>query len=388
MRQRVRPAYVRLAGTLEQLKQTASDVPGVWTLPDGDAYYAAVLALHVHPDVDAEALHREGRAEVDALTLRLEAALDQYEADEEAVEVEADPAPARAALTEESEPAPPLTVAQRLAVLAMRPDQVFEPTPEGRAALMAEIDRVLAIARRDTPRFIAHMPDLPVSAALTSDGERLHALAVYSPPSPDGRAPGLFLIDASDPARLPRYEIPALVLHETVPGHHTEAAFAIEVADLPLIRQLMWVTGYGEGWATYAETLGMETGLFEAEPLAEIGILKSQLFSAARMVSDTGLHHMRWSREEAVDYLMEATGIAREAAEFEVNRIVVWPGQAAAYTGGALQIRTIRARARAVVGDDFDLAAFHYTILSGGPRPLAQVERDLERWYEAQMTGR
>lgn len=387
MRLRVRPAYQRLGETLEALQEIASDVPGVWNLPDGDAYYDAVLAMHVHPDVDAEALHREGRAEVEALTAQIAAELDALEAEEAAAEdpsaVSARPAPR----PEAEDAPPPPSVAERLSALSAREDQVFEPTLEGRMALLGEIERVLGLARRDLTTVVARTPDLPVRAALAGPGEHLAALALYVPPAPDGSAPGLFLINPSESARLPRYRIPALVVHETIPGHHTEASFAMEVAGLPLIRQLMWVTGYGEGWATYAETLALETGPFADDRLARIGILQSQLFSAARMVADTGLHHMRWSREEAVDYLVETTGMPRTAAETEISRLVVWPGQASSYTGGALLIEAIRARAEAVVGPDFDLTAFHYTLLAGGPRPLAQVERDLERWYEAQMIG-
>lgn len=387
MRLRVRPAYQRLEQTLVALEERSSDVPGVWSLPDGDAYYDAVLAMHVHPDVDAEALHREGRAEVEALTEEIAAELDALEAEEAASEAPV-AMPIRPAPQPEVEDAPPPpSVAERLSVLSAREDQVFEPTLEERMALLGEIERVLELARRDLRSVVARVPDLPVRAALAGPGEHLSALALYVPPAPDGSAPGLFLINPAESARLPRYRIPALVVHETVPGHHTEASFAMEVAGLPLIRQLMWVTGYGEGWATYAETLALETGPFAEDRLSRIGILQSQLFSAARMVADTGLHHMRWSREEAIDYLVETTGMPRLSAENEVNRLVVWPGQASSYTGGALVIEAVRARAEAVIGPAFDLAAFHYTLLAGGPRPLAQVEHDLERWYEAQMTG-
>lgn len=384
MRLRVRPAYARLAAAIEEMKETASDVPGVWTLPDGDAYYDAVLAMHVRPDVSAESLHREGRAEVEALTAEIAEALAAIQPAPPAAPV-APPQPIDGALPGLAPPAPSL--ADQLAALAAQPDQVFAPTPEGRAALLAEVDVHLTRSRRDMVAWIARMPDLPVRAALAGPGTRLPALAVYSPPTPDGTAPGLFLIDAEDLSVWTRYKIPALVLHETVPGHHTEASFSMEVAGLPLIRQLMWVTGYGEGWASYAETLALESGLYADDPLARIGILQSQLYSAARLVADTGLHRMRWSREEAVDYLVTTTGLPRAVAEREVNRLVVWPGQAPAYSGGADQIRAIRARAEAVIGPGFDPAAFHYTLLAGGPRPLPQVESDLERWYEAQMAA-
>ncbi|MCI4645742.1 MAG: DUF885 family protein [Hyphomonadaceae bacterium] len=382
MQTRIRPAYTRLAEAVEHLKETASEVPGVWALPDGDAYYDAVLAMHVRPGITAESLHREGRAEVEALDARLSTALAALEPQAGNA---ADRAPA-SVVEGAADRLPAPSVAEQLAALSQRPDQVFEATPEGRAAILTEINRTLNLARRDMAAWVARMPDLPVRAAIASADAHLPASALYTPPAPDGSAPGLFRVNLQQPELWPRYKIPALVFHETVPGHHTEASFAMEVAGLPRIRQLMWVTGYGEGWATYAETLALEAGVYAEDPLVEIGILHSQMFSAARMVADTGLHRMRWSREEAVEYLVASAGLPQAAAEAEINRLVVWPGQAAAYTGGAQQIRALRARAEAVLGPRFDAAAFHYTLLAGGPRPLAQLESDMERWYEAQMT--
>ncbi|MEL6567427.1 MAG: DUF885 domain-containing protein [Pseudomonadota bacterium] len=384
IRNRVRPAYGDLLETVASLIESATDVPGVWTLPDGDAYYDAVLAMHTRADTSAESLHREARARVDALT----EALSEEFAALDALALEAEPVqPPALEVTEDGEPLPPLTVGQRLADLASSEAQLYPDTTEARAELEADVEAAFLAASEAMQGWIARQPELRLTVRVAEPRTRLAAAALYTAPTPDGADPGVLRIDATDVSRWPRFAVPALMLHETIPGHHTEASFAMVEADLPLIRQLMWHTGYGEGWATYAETLGLESGLYDDDPHARIGILQSQLFSAARQVVDTGVHRMRWERQEAIDYLVAVTGMPEASMAAEVDRIIVLPGQASAYTAGADQISAIRARARAVVGRAFDPAAFHYTLLSGGPRPLEQVEADMERWYEAQMVG-
>ncbi|MEM1105683.1 MAG: DUF885 family protein [Pseudomonadota bacterium] len=399
MTSQVRPAYRRLAASVETLKLMSSDVPGVWTLPGGDAYYDAALALHTRAETSAENLHREARARVDSLTQELARALDDWEAAEAAramQEAGPGPEPAGAPALPVSDSAAeeaaelgdevrPPTVAERLAALSAQPGQRFADSDEGRRALAAALQEAVDRAREGLEPWIALQPGLPVTVRLARGDAPMPTAAAYAAPRPDLSEPGLLLLDASDLGRWPRYALPALALHEAVPGHHTEASFAMAVADLPLIRQLMWNTGYGEGWATYAERLGAEASVFGGDPLGEIGILQSQLFSAARQVVDTGIHRMRWERREAIDYLVQTTGLPEAALEAEVDRIVVWPGQAAAYLAGADQISALRVRAEAVLGERFDAAAFHYTLLAGGPRPLEHVEADMERWYEAQM---
>lgn len=380
--QRVRPALLELKSTVAGLAVSATDVPGVWTLPDGDAYYDAVLIMHTRADTSAESLHREARARVDDLLLELDAALKALEranskGTEQLATQGVDGPPTN----------PPLSVGQQLAALAADEAQLYPNTDEGRAELVADLASALEESQAAMRSWIARQPQMVVAVRLSEPRTLQAAAAIYTPPTPDGADPGVLRVDATRLDRWPRYSIAALVLHETVPGHHTEASFAMQTSELPLIRQLMWHTGYGEGWATYAETLGLEAGLYDEDPLARIGILQSQLFSAARQVVDTGIHRMRWERQEAIDYLVEVTGMPEASMAAEVSRITVWPGQASAYTAGADQIAAIRARARAVVGRSFDPAAFHYTLLAGGPRPLEQVEADMERWYEAQMVG-
>ena len=383
---RLLPAYGRLAATLGQLKSQAGSEPGVWALPQGDAYYDALIAMHVGGDVSAEALHRQGLDAVGALTAQLETAFAELDAPEPVEEGEA-PVSNETALPDAPEPiADPRSVSERLAALAEQEDQRFAATPEGEAELVAALEDQLALAERGLASWIARQPDRPLIVQTVTDGHDAAGDAFYAAPAPDGSRPATLRLNISDVSVWPRYSLAALALHEGVPGHHTEAAFAME-ARMPRIRQLMWHTGYGEGWATYAETLALDAGLYAEDPLAEIGILQSQLLRAARLVIDTGLHRLRWTREEAVTYLVDTTGMPRTVAENEIDRYVVWPGQAVAYMAGAKRIADMRERAEAVLGDRFDVAAFHHALLAGGPRPLEQVETELERWYEAQIGG-
>ncbi|MCU0732453.1 MAG: DUF885 domain-containing protein, partial [Hyphomonas sp.] len=179
----------------------------------------------------------------------------------------------------------------------------------------------------------------------------------------------------------PDYSLPTLVYHETLPGHHLESGIASEQAGLPLARQLIWNPGYGEGWASYAETLADEGGLYTDDPLGRLGYLQSMLLRAARLVADTGIHQQKWTRDRAISYITSTTGLSPEAAADEVDRYSIWPGQAAAYWIGRQRLLDLRERAQRVLGPKFEPKAFHAAILGGGPRPLDMVEADVTRWY-------
>jgi len=359
----VLPAYRDLSEDAYALLFDASDIPGVWRLPNGDAYYAKLLALYTRADADPERLHSEGRDLVGKLSDRLDRELFE------------------AGLAEGP-------VGERLAALALREDQLFEDTPEGRAALVSAMEAWVQAARRHTGPLIggADAPAMIVTT-LPEPLETLSPAVVYRPPSVDGAYPATLSLNMSRRPGLARYSLASLACHEGVPGHHTQATQAMALERMPLIRQVMWPAGYGEGWATYGEDLCAEAGLFETDRLARIGYLQSKLLRAARLVVDTGLHRMRWTRGEAIDYLVTTTGLARSEMAIEVDRYTAWPGQAASDMFGRQQIRTFRARAKAELGMRFDLRAFHREVLSGGPRPLSQVEDDIVRWSGGPPAG-
>ena len=355
------PAYARFADDLIALSARAPSDPGVWHLAGGNAYYDAALAAFTYDDVSAVELHALGQREVVALTDELNAALTE------------------AGFAEG-------TVAERLQALAAMPGQIYEDSDEGRAALL---DRLRQLEMKAESELAGEIPSLPKTRVAIRDVpdflESASPAAFYNAAPANGSAPALFEINLSSMADWPDFTLATLVYHETVPGHHLESAVAAERANLPLARQMIWNVAYGEGWGVYAETLADDMGLYDDDPLGRIGYLQSMLFRAARLVTDTGVHRMRWSRQQAVDYMTQVTGQPETAMAQEVDRYVVWPGQAAAYWVGRQRILDLRERAERVLGPKFDRAAFHEVILAGGPRPLDILEQDVENWYGAQV---
>jgi uncharacterized protein (DUF885 family) len=178
-----------------------------------------------------------------------------------------------------------------------------------------------------------------------------------------------------------RFEMEALLLHETVPGHHLQVARAMEIEALPEFRRHLWITAYGEGWALYAESLGEQMGLYR-EPETKIGFLSSEIMRASRLVVDTGLHRFDWKRQQAIDYLVDNAGLEAGFAAAEVDRYISVPGQALAYKVGELKIKALREKARTELGDKFDLRRFHNAVLDDGPLPLILLEARIGRWIE------
>lgn len=362
IRDEVLPAYDTLARELLMLAKNAPQQGGLWKIDGGADWYRTALAYYASaPEISAEEVHKLGIELVWSITAQLDIALTEQ------------------GLIEGS-------VGERLIQLSEQEDQLFTNDKEGREALLQYMRTQLERMQVSAAPLLARPPQSNVAIAQVPELLELTAPGGYYIPAPaDGAAPGFFFINLRDTAEWPRFTLPTLVFHETIPGHHAESATAAETADLPLIRQMIWNAAYGEGWALYAEDLADEIGFYDDDPLARIGYLQSLLFRAARVAADTGLHHMRWSREETVDYLVTVTGQPRSAMETEVDRYAVWPAQATAYMIGRERIWELRRQAMNTLNDQFDLAAFHHAILSGGPRPLDILERDVQRWIEAQL---
>lgn len=353
----VLPAYARLAETLARLEASAPDEPGMWQIDGGAAYYRAILAAYTGTKETPAELHARGTADVAALTKQLDTALDAV------------------GLVEG-------TVAQRLTILAQQPGQIYEDSDLGRAALIERLTQLSARANRVLSKQIGVPPSAPVTLSVAPLAFAPAApSAAYTARTADGRHPARLEINLTRMSDWPDFSLPTLIFHETVPGHHLESTVSASKAGLPLVRQLLWNPGFGEGWASYAETLADEGGLYTNDPLGRIGYLQSMLLRAARLVADTGIHDLKWSRARAADYIVSVTGLTPEAAGDEVDRYSVWPGQAATYWIGRQRILDLRERAQRVLGPKFDPKVFHAVILNGGPRPLDMVEADVTRWY-------
>lgn len=361
LRDNIYPAYDRLSETLRVLHNSSPDIPGVWQLPKGDAYYAAALSAYTVENADPAKIHHNGLAAVIEITSQLDAALTGI------------------GMIEGS-------VTERLQQLALQDGQTYSDDAEGRAALLARISALIAKAEIAAASELGKGITTPVSSkAVPVFMQATAPAAAYTPAPANGSAPGLFTVNLKSPQDWPDFTLPTLVFHETVPGHHIEAAMAAEQANLPVIRQMVWNSAYGEGWGVYAETLATDLGLYDDDPYGYIGYLQSQLFRAARLVADTGIHNQRWSRKNAINFMVEITGQSREAMSDEVDRYTVWPGQAAAYWIGQQYILDLREQSERVLGPDFNRAEFHDVILKGGPRPLHIVDKDVNAWYTAKL---
>jgi uncharacterized protein (DUF885 family) len=202
----------------------------------------------------------------------------------------------------------------------------------------------------------------------------------YQRPALDGSRPGAFFINLRDTAELARWTLPTLTYHEAAPGHHFQLALVLELPDLPLIRKIGQFSANTEGWALYAEQLCDEMGMYAQDPLGRLGRLQAAIFRAARCVVDTGLHTKGWSREQAIDYMVDTTGDHRAAMTTEVERYCARPGQATSYKVGHTMWVRLREQAREKLRDRFDIRAFHDAGLTAGPMPLAVLERVVNDW--------
>ncbi len=352
----IKDEYVALNTLLESALAKAPLEPGVWQLPDGDAYYADLLRLHTTTTLTAVQINDMGRQLVEQLSAEL------------------DPLLVEAGLAEG-------TVGARLRTLSQRPDLQFADTPEGRLAMMAMIDNrmkwangVAARLSNSTKRAGIVVRETPRIAQDTA------SKAYYRGAPIDGSAPAVYNITLRSTADFPTWTIPSLTFHEAAPGHHLQVEVARTQPNRAVIDYLIASPAFSEGWATYGEDLAAEMGAYQADPLGRIGYLQSLLLRAARMVADTGVNAQRWTRDEAIAYLVDTVGVTQQTAEMEVDRYAIRPGVAVSYMVGRETIRRLRAAAQRELGQSFDLKAFHDAILTPGPRPLHVVEADIGAW--------
>jgi uncharacterized protein (DUF885 family) len=339
------PAFLELRDYLLHLETVATKTSGVWRFPAGDAYYAYLLRHETGTDLSAEQIHELGLSEV----ARIQAEM----------------------LTASAELGypPDISLAELEERLEAQSDEF-----QGQA-LLAEFQRLIAEAEQASVSFFDRLPQAELVIQPEPFGS---GIGYYVPPPLAGSGPGTFYTNLD--ATLPVYLIPSFIFHETVPGHHLQGALAREL-DLPTFRRELELNGYAEGWAVYAEYLAWEMGLYEDDPLGNLGRLGFDLSRAARLVIDTGIHAEGWTRKEAADYYQEATG--RPASLSAMDRYVILPGQGCGYTIGLLEILELRQRAMDRFGDGFDIQQFHDAILGHGPLPLELLEGVVEDWIVA-----
>jgi uncharacterized protein (DUF885 family) len=247
--------------------------------------------------------------------------------------------------------------------------------------VIAYLERIRERIVPQLPKLFRRLPRVPLEIRLTDPALAASMPAQWLPPSADGTRPGIFAMPVVDARRVSIVTLASLFAHEGLPGHHLEGTLARELP-LPAFRRDLWINAYGEGWALYAESLGHELGLYE-EPIPLIGRYLSELFRAARLVADTGIHAKGWTRERAIAFLVDEAGLSEEGATNEVLRYMAWPAQALGYKLGEITILDLRTRAQAALGDRFDLRDFHECVLGQGEIPLELLRRRVEAWIAA-----
>jgi len=353
------PACGRLAAALEHLASVSAPGDGAWRLPEGDAYYAWLLRRYTTTEMTPDQVHELGLREVGRLEEEMRAILDAQGFAGQGIR-------------------------EAMARLNAEPRFLYPDTDEGRARILTDFQGILDdINGRLGPLF-----DLRPSAGVKVERvpefqEADNAAAYYFPPSMDGARSGTFFVNLRKVPDIIRFRMRTLAYHEAIPGHHFQTAIQQEIRDVPFFRRVIPFAAYSEGWALYAERLAAENG-FEDNPYDRLGYLSDQMLRAVRLVVDTGIHTRRWSRDEAVRYMLDHTGMPETEAVAEVERYVVDPGQACAYMVGMLKILDLRQRAMERLGDRFDIRRFHNVILRGGAMPLSLLERQVDAWIASQ----
>ena len=278
------------------------------------------------------------------------------------------------------------SVGARLTAFGREPEYLYENTDDGRAALLADLNRQVAAVEARLPEMFGRLPRARVEVRRVPPSIELGAPRGYAQsPSLDGSRPGAYYINLVDTQIWPRWALPTLTYHESLPGHHLQGALALEATDTPLLLKSMGFNAYGEGWGLYAEQLADELGMYDDFPEGRLGYHQSFLYRAARIVIDTGIHAMGWSRERAIRYMIETVGLAPTAAESEIERYCVWPGQACGYKIGHTEIDRLRTVARERTGERFDIKSFHAAVLDGGAMPLEVLGRVVDQWAAARL---
>ncbi|WP_444890966.1 DUF885 domain-containing protein [Microbulbifer sp. DLAB2-AA] len=348
------PAYKKLISYLQELEKKATTDDGAWKLANGDDFYKFRLGVYTTTDMTADEIHQTGLKEVARIH-------DEMREIMRKVKFEGN-------LQEFFE--------------FMRTDkQFYYPTSEeGKAEYLEKATAIIDTMKGRLDELFITKPkaDLDVRA-VEPFREKSAGKAFYQRPAPDGSRPGIYYANLYNMEDMPTYQMEALAYHEGIPGHHMQLSIAQELQDIPKFRKYGGYTAYTEGWGLYSELVPKELGFYE-DPYSDFGRLAMELWRAGRLVVDTGLHAKKWTREQAIDYLVENTPNPKGDVVKAIERYIVLPGQATAYKIGMLKIIELREKAKAELGDKFDVRGFHDTILANGAVPLNVLEELVDGW--------
>jgi len=361
--QTVYPAYQVLIDYYTALQPKTTTDDGVWKLPDGDEFYAYMLELFTTSEMSPGEIHALGLAEVARIQgeMREILAAEGYDTTR--------------------------PVGELMSEIVAEERFLYPDTDAGREQILADYQSILDEVSAGLDDWFNIRPEAGLEVERVPEfKEKTAPGAYYGRPAMDGSRPGVFYVNLYDIKATPKLGMRTLAYHEGIPGHNFQIALAMENKELPLFRKMSPFTAYVEGWALYAERVAWEAG-FEQDPYDNLGRLQAELFRAVRLVVDTGIHHSRWTREQAIDYMRSNTGIPESDVVAEIERYIVMPGQACAYKVGMIEMMKLRALAEQTLGDEFDVREFHDVVLKNGAMPLAILNRVVKDWLaEKQAT--
>lgn len=352
----VRPAYQSLIGELESQEKLTPEGDGVWRLPEGKAWYDNRLSWYTTTDLSAEEVHQIGVENVARIHEEMKDIMKEVEFD--------------GSLQEFFE--------------FMRTDEQFyyEDSQEGRQRYLTEAKQHIDNMREALPEYFGLTPQAKmIVKRVEAFREQSAGKAFYQSPAQDGSRPGIYYANLYDMSSMPTYQMEALAYHEGIPGHHMQRAIAQELEGIPMFQKFLSATAYTEGWGLYSEELAKDMGFYK-DPYSDFGRLAMELWRACRLVVDTGIHAKQWSREKAVDYLVQNTPNPKYDAQKAIERYIALPGQATAYMIGKLKIMELREKAQQELGEKFSYPEFHDEILKDGPVSLAVLTDKINGWIE------
>lgn len=348
----VYPSYSKLLNLFLEQKKRADSKAGVWKLPDGDTYYSHELKKHTTTELNPKQIHNIGLSEVSRIQNEMKTILKNLGKNQ--------------------------SIPNAMSELRKDSRFLFPDNEKGKLQALEEYKKILKDSEEKAKSLFFKMPEskvevdrIPVFKEKTAPG------AYYDEPALDGSRPGIFYANLRDTKEIPKFGMKTLTYHETIPGHHLQIAIMQELKGFPRFRNTITFTAYVEGWALYAERLAKDYDFFQ-DPYSDLGRLQAELFRAVRLVVDTGLHYKRWTREQAIYYMMQNTGMAPKDVTAEIERYVVYPGQACSYKIGMLKILELREKVKIHKKKTFDIREFHSVVLGSGSLPLIILEKLVE----------
>ena len=350
----VKPAYEALIAEMTAQEKVAGTDDGIWRFPDGAGYYAERLANYTTTNMTPDQIHNLGLAQVARIHKEMGVV-------QKKMRVKGD-------------------LQAFFKYMRTEPKFYAPETEEGRALYLSETQKAQDAITPLLPQWFGILPKAPlVVKPVEAFREKSAGKAFYQRPAPDGSRPGTYYANLYKMADMPLTEVEALFYHEGVPGHHLQLAIQTELKDVPAFRQFGGVTAYSEGWGLYSEKLAKDMGLY-TDPARDFGRLQLELHRAIRLVVDSGLHHKRWTREQAIKYVEDNSADAPGGIVKAIERYIIYPGQATAYMVGRLKISELRGKAQKALGKKFDIRGFHDTVLKSGPVPLDVLEEQVDAW--------